>query len=91
MGNKVCLMDFWAEWCGPCKRLSPIVDEVADHFVDKIEVMKINVGIQDEVASEWNIMNIPALIITVNGVEKDRHVGMISKENLIKWVEDYIE
>lgn len=78
-GNVV--IDFFAEWCGPCKMLSPIFEDLAKTSED-VKFFKINVDDEAMLASDMGVMSIPTLVFMKNGEEVDRHVGMISKENL---------
>ncbi|MCI8956371.1 MAG: thioredoxin [Eubacterium sp.] len=79
------LVDFFADWCGPCKMLSPIVDEVAEENSD-IKVCKINVDDEPELAMRYNVMSIPTLVAIQNGEEVNKSVGLVSKEDIIKLV-----
>lgn len=79
------LVDFFADWCGPCKMLSPIVDEVAEENTD-IKVCKINVDDEPELAMRYNVMSIPTLVVIQNGEEVNKSVGLVSKEDIIKMV-----
>ena len=79
------LVDFFADWCGPCKMLSPIVDEVAEENTD-IKVCKINVDEEPELAMRYNVMSIPTLVVIQNGEEVNKSVGLVSKEDIIKMV-----
>ncbi len=79
------LVDFFADWCGPCKMLSPIVDEVAEENTD-IKVCKINVDEEPELAMRYNVMSIPTLVVIQNGEEVNKSVGLVSKEDIIKLV-----
>ncbi len=76
------LVDFWAAWCGPCKMISPVVDEIATAFDGKIKVGKVNVDDNSAVASAYGVMNIPTLVLFKNGKEAERIVGYHSKEEL---------
>ena len=80
--NKIVLLDFWASWCGPCRMLSPIVDEVSDEWGDSIKVGKINVDEEPDLASKYQIMSIPTLVIIKDGKEMKRSVGVISKSEI---------
>ena len=76
------LVDFFAEWCGPCKMLSPIVDEVAQEITD-IKVAKVNVDEQPELAMKYNVMSIPTLIVFQNGDAVEKSVGFVSKDEIL--------
>ena len=84
--EKTVLIDFYADWCGPCKMLSPIVEEYANENED-IKVVKINVDEEQDLAVEYGVMSIPTLIVIKNRQEANRAVGLISKDeinNLVK-------
>ncbi len=77
------LLDFWATWCGPCRMLSPIVDEIANEVEGKAKVGKINVDEQPELAQQFGIMSIPTLVVMKNGEISAREVGVRSKQAIL--------
>lgn len=81
------LVDFWASWCGPCKMLSPIVDEVSNELPD-IKVGKINIDEEGELAVQFKIMSIPTLMVFKGGKAVKTSVGLISKEDIKALLED---
>lgn len=83
--NKTVLIDFYAEWCGPCQMLSPIVEQVAQEN-DNIKVVKVNVDENQSLAVEFGIKAIPTLIVIKEGKEANRAVGMLSKAELLELV-----
>ena len=83
--DKPVLVDFWAEWCGPCQMMGPIVDEVAEER-DEIIIGKLNVDTQPEIALRYNVMSIPTLILFENGEEAQKSIGLISKEELLELI-----
>ena len=83
--NIPVLVDFYADWCGPCKMLSPTVDEVAAEN-DDIKVVKVNVDESQEVAIKYQVMSIPTLVVIKNGNEVNRSVGLIDKEEILSMI-----
>lgn len=76
------LVDFFAEWCGPCKMIAPIVDELAQEYEGKALIVKVNVDESMETAQQYGVMSIPTLIFIKNGEEVDRMVGAANKDTL---------
>ena len=77
--ERLVVIDFWAEWCGPCKKISPIVDELATEYEGKVDIYKCDVDENSEVCEKFGIRNIPTLIFLKNGEVVDRHVGTATK------------
>ena len=82
-GEKLVIVDFWATWCGPCRMLSPLLDEVEAEMSDKITVVKVNVDDADEIAMRYRIMSIPTLLFFKNGQVVDKTVGAMPKSTLV--------
>ncbi len=82
IANGVTLVDFWAEWCGPCKMMAPALDELADQYADQVTVAKVNVDNESELAQQHGVSSIPTLVIFKDGEEVKRIVGVTSKANL---------
>lgn len=82
--DKLVIVDFWATWCGPCRMLSPVLDEVEAELSDKVEVVKVNVDDADEVAARYRIMSIPTLLFFKNGEIVDKTVGAMPKNVLLE-------
>ena len=80
------LIDFWANWCGPCRMMSPVIDKIAEEMGDKVKVCKVNVDENHELAEKYEIMTIPAFIIVKNGAETGRTIGVQSKEAILKLI-----
>lgn len=82
--EKLVIVDFWATWCGPCRMLSPILDQVEEEMPDQITVVKVNVDDADEIAAQYRIMSIPTLLFVKNGEIVDKTVGAMPKPALIE-------
>ena len=81
--EKPVLVDFYADWCGPCNAMAPVIEELAKELEGKVKVGKINVDENPDIAVEYNVMSIPTLIVFKNGKEEKRLVGLRNKEELI--------
>ncbi|MDO5156679.1 MAG: thioredoxin [Eubacteriales bacterium] len=79
--EQVVLVDFWADWCGPCKMLGPIVDQIADQHTD-VKVCKVNIDQNASLAIDYRVMNIPNLIVFKNGEQVDQLIGVHSKDDI---------
>ena len=76
------LVDFWAEWCGPCKMIAPLLDELADEYDGKVKIGKVNIDEQQNLAAEYGVRAIPTLLVFHNGQVADQIVGARSKRDL---------
>jgi len=77
------LLDFWAEWCGPCKFMEPIMDELEKELAGKVQIEKINVDENQEMTAKYGVMSIPTYIVMKDDKEVERIIGATSKENLL--------
>ena len=84
--NGPVVVDFWAEWCGPCRMIAPALDEIATAMGDKVKIVKLNVDENPAVASKYGVMSIPTLMIFKNGEMASRQVGAAPKAKLQQWI-----
>lgn len=84
------MIDFWAEWCGPCRQLSPIIDELSQEMGDKVKIMKMNIDENPEIPSQMSIRGIPTMIIFEDGKQVAVKSGSLPKSNLKEWLESEI-
>src|SRR5262245_50323007 len=84
------LVDFWAEWCGPCKMLSPVLDELATHYQGKVKIAKINVDHNQQLAAQFNVMNIPMLLLFKGGQVVKQMMGLRAKKAYIQDIDQAI-
>lgn len=81
--SQLTLVDFWAPWCGPCKAIAPILEEVAQELAGKVQIGKVNVDDETEIAARYNIRAIPTLLLFQSGKTVDQFVGMTNKNDLL--------
>lgn len=87
--NKVVLVDFFADWCGPCKTLAPILKDVKAELAAGISIVKIDVDKNEELASKYNVRGVPTMILFVDGEQKWRQSGVLSKQDIISTVKQH--
>ena len=80
------LVDFWAEWCGPCKMLAPVLEEVSEEYAGKVNFFNVDVDENPDLAMQYKIMNIPALVVLKKGEKGDTQVGFAPKENIVEFI-----
>ncbi len=80
------LIDFWATWCGPCRMMSPVIDDIAESMNTSIKVGKVNIDECPELAEKYNVMSIPTFIVLKGGIETGRTVGVQSREEIVKLI-----
>ena len=88
--DKPVIVDFWAEWCGPCKALSPLVDEVSKEMGDKVNIVKMNIDDNPHTPTKYGVRGIPTLMVFKDGQVTDTKVGGMSKQQLAEWVESVV-
>ena len=79
---KTTIVDFYADWCGPCKMMSPVIDKIAEENVEKIKVGKVNVDENQELAMKYNVMSIPTILVFKNGIISKTFIGVTSKSEI---------
>ncbi|MEC8946454.1 MAG: thioredoxin [Candidatus Neomarinimicrobiota bacterium] len=89
--EKLVIVDFWAEWCGPCKAITPILDEISNEFGDKVLIGKVNVDEVKEVPVKYGIRSIPTLLFFKNGEITRQEVGLQSKQTLVDDITQIVE
>ncbi|HIM27071.1 MAG TPA: thioredoxin [Candidatus Marinimicrobia bacterium] len=88
--NLPVLVDFWAEWCGPCKMIAPIVEEIASDYAGKVKVGKVNVDFNNQVAMQYGIRGIPALLVFKGGAVANQIVGAVPKNDITQILDEVI-
>jgi thioredoxin 1 len=83
------LVDFWAEWCGPCKMLSPVIDEISKEMAGNLKVVKINIDTNPNVPSKLGIRGIPTMILFKDGMQVATKVGALPKASIMEWVKSF--
>jgi len=88
--DKPVLVDFWAEWCGPCRMIAPIIEEISEEFAGKLKVVKLDIESNPGVAQAYNIRGIPALLLFKNGEVAGQKIGALPKQQLKAWISESV-
>ena len=88
--DKTVVVDFWAEWCGPCKQVAPILEEISNEMKDQVIVAKHNIDEQPNQPTKWGIRGIPTMLLFKDGELKATKVGATTKSNIISWIKENI-
>ncbi len=87
--DKLNVVDFWAEWCGPCRAIGPVIEELATEYAGSVNIGKVNVDLNPEVSTNFGITSIPAILFVKNGQVVDKLVGAQPKANFVKKIEQH--
>ena len=88
--DKMTLVDFWAEWCGPCKQVAPILDEISNEMAEQIVIAKHNIDEQPNIPTKYGVRGIPTMLLFKNGELKGTKVGATTKSNIVSWIKENI-
>ena len=84
------LVDFWAEWCGPCKQIGPILDEISEEKKESLNILKLNIDENPETPQKYNVRGIPTLLLFKDGKLFETKVGSLPKQSLIAWIDSHL-
>ncbi len=90
-GDKPCIIDFYADWCGPCKMVAPVLEELAKEYEDKVDIYKVNTEEQQELAAAFGIRSIPSILFCPKDDKPQMSMGALPKESFVKSIEDVLK
>lgn len=88
--DKLVIVDMWAEWCGPCKMMEPIIEEVSKEYKESVKIVKLNIDQNQQTPMKFSVMNIPTLLFFKDKKEVDRIIGALPKNQLVKKIKEHI-
>ena len=88
--NKITVVDFWAEWCGPCKQIGPVLEEISDEMKDQVVIAKHNIDQEPNTPTKYGIKGIPTMLLFKGGELKATKVGATTKSNIVSWIKENI-
>ena len=88
--SKPTVVDFWAEWCGPCKQIGPVLEEISDEMKDQVVIAKHNIDEEPNTPTKYGVRGIPTMLLFKDGQLKATKVGATTKSNIVSWIEDNI-
>ncbi len=88
--NLPALVDFWAEWCGPCKQIGPVLEEISNEMTDQITIAKHNIDNEPNTPTKYGVRGIPTMLLFKNGELKGTKVGATTKSNIVSWIKENI-
>ena len=88
--ERLVLVDFWAEWCGPCKMIAPALDAIADEYKDRLKVVKVNVDENPQIPMRYNVRSIPTLILLKGSSVEGQQIGAVSKGRLAAFIDQHV-
>ena len=86
----IVVVDFFATWCGPCRMMAPILEEAQEELGDKVKIFKVDVDESEALARKFGVMMIPTIVILENGQERDKHVGLWQKDEMLDEIKSYL-